>query len=130
MSRRLQFSLRTLLIGLTSVAILTFLFALPTYRVNRFAHLIETGKVDQAVAMLDRSIGEGDGYRSMLEHVCSIPPERKVNLQTIRIEPLTFTQLIQGKRRIVVGQGWGGGDVEFIVTRQTISKGQNWLHVL
>ena len=123
-----RFSLRTLLAGIAFVAIVAFIIMLPTYRVNRFARLIDSGNTDQAISMLAPSIGKEDGHRSMLEHICSIPPEERKNLQTIRIEPITFSQVLTAKRRIVVGQGWGGGDVEFIVTPLTIAKGRNWLH--
>jgi hypothetical protein len=116
-----------LLLATAGIGVLMFLFMLPTVRVNRFARLIDAGSTADVIAMLDGSIGENDAYRSMLEHVCSIPPDQREGLETIRIEPLTISQLLGGTRRVVVGQGWGGGEVEFVVGWRRITKGRNWL---
>lgn len=107
-----RFSLRSLLCGVLLLALVNAYFVTPTIRASRFRDFINSGRIDEAGGMLPAEIGATDPYRKAIKQI-----------MLARMTPLTLGQFLRGERRVIVGKGWGGGDVEFIVGLRSISKG-------
>jgi hypothetical protein len=104
-------------VAVVIIAASLYLLMLPTWRAKRFAELVRSGQLNEAEDWLPASMDHFHPYRQILRQA-----------KQARMEPLNFSQLLSGKRGVIVGKGWGGRDVEFIVSFTTTSEGRNWLN--
>lgn len=114
----IRFSLRTFLLLVPLLAVLFAYSVVPTYRARQFAAHVNAGDTNAAENMLPDSLDIKGSYRQAL---------RSAKVATLT--PLDVTQLIRGQRGVIVGKGWGGGEVEFLLSPRSASLGRSWLHV-
>ena len=113
----IRFSLKILLVAVTVVGIALALAVYPTLRARQFVQLVQSGEQQAAEQMFSHTLEPNDPYLQVLR-----------SARQAKLEPLSLSQIIHGKRQVIVGQGWGGGKVEFLVSYRSIRHGRSWLH--
>lgn len=124
-----RFTIRLMLIAAALCATLLWGLLLPGRRAQHLARLIRNGETDLALAMLADLPDDAVGYRNVVQHVSSQADPKKVrDLRQIELQAPTLTDWLTFQRSILIGQGWGGGNCELIVTPNSVRAGQNWFH--
>lgn len=71
-------------------------------------------------------------YKNVAQHVSALVDSNQTradsDLRQIEFQSPTIRQMFTFERSVLVGQGWGGGNCEFIVTLNSIRPGNNWFH--
>jgi len=108
-------------------------FTLPGHRAAQFARLIRDGNTDLALSMLNDMPEDASQYRNVVKHVSALASSKRSGVtddrRQIEIQKPTLGQMLTCRRSVLVGQGWGGGNCELIVTLTSIRPGRNWFHV-
>lgn len=131
--RLLRFRIRSMMIAVALCATALCVFALPGRRAEQFVRLIRDGNTDLALCMLNDMPDDALQYRNVVKHVSSLASSERSgvthNLRQIEIQKPTFGQVLTCRRSVLVGQGWGGGNCELIVSLTSVRPGRNWFHV-
>jgi hypothetical protein len=127
-----RFTIRSILLAVTLCALTLWALMLPGFRAERLVQLIRNGETDSALGMLTDLPDDALQYENVVKHVTSRFNSIKEikDLRQIELQSPTALQLLTFRRSVLVGQGWGGGNCELIVTPTSVRAGRNWFHVL
>ena len=133
-----KFTIRSVLIATAICATVIWTLKRPGRRTEQFADAIRSGNTMVALAMLGTASNDDIlfmelsydvQYRVVVEHVSSLADsEHGSDLRQIEIQPPTISQILTCRRSVLVGQGWGGGNCELIVTLTSVRPGRNWFN--
>lgn len=104
-----RFSLRVMLAATFVVALGLYWLMLPTLRARQFVEAVQTEDFATAQAMLRPAYNPREFHSQMLEMT-----------KSAEIEPLTLSQLWDGRRKVNLWLAWGGG-AGYVVTRDGVS---------
>ena len=120
--RWFRYSLRTLLASVTLVAVLSYWLSQPTILAHEFMRAFDLRDYGRVQPMLVERDADST-FDDILFHMPGSKP-------TVRLVPLTPSDLWSGRRTIAVNLDWQGTSLFMTVTRQGVKLAgfeQNWI---